>query len=158
MYYVLTHTEHSKISSTEQHDLASADPHLRVSSLIDQAAAKAGSRYKLARMIGRSDAELAQWRKGVRACPIPAQALMAEVAGLEATEVALYALIESEKDPQRKEALVRVLGKGLLHTIAAASSAIFASAIWGSDAVAATVPQLIRCIVLLNRKRTALAF
>lgn len=144
--------------STDQQDSPQADAHLRVSSLIDQAAAKAGSRYKLARMIGRSDAELAQWRKGIRACPIPAQALMAEVAGLEATEVALYALIESEKDPQRKEALARVLGKGLLHTIAAASSAIFASGIWGSDAYAAGSGYLIRCIEWLNRKRPLPSF
>lgn len=141
------------MSSTEQPDLQDADPHLRVSSLIDQAAAKAGSRYKLARMIGRSDAELAQWRKGVRACPIPAQALMAEVAGLEATEVALYALIESEKDPTRKEALARVLGKGLMHTIAVASSAIFASVTWGSDAYAAGSAYFIRCIEKLNRRQ-----
>lgn len=131
------------MQSTETLDSNRPTPTDRVAALIAEASKRAGSQYKLAKMIHRSHAELSQWKAGVRACPVQAQALMAEVAGLKAAEVALYAVIEAEKDPERKEALARVLGKGLVHTIAAASCATFASGLWGSEAYS----YLIRCIL-----------
>lgn len=125
----------------------------RIAALIKQASEKAGSSYKLAKLIHRTDSEVSQWKTGKKTCPVQAQAMMAEIAGLNAPEVALYAVIESEKDPKRKEVLARVLGKGLMHTIAAVSGGIFASVIWGSDAYAAGTGYFIRCIEKLNRRQ-----
>lgn len=141
------------MDSTKQEETDDLSGTNRIAALIKQASDRAGSSYKLAKLIHRTDSEVSQWKTGKKTCPVQAQALMAEIAGLNAPEVALYAVIESEKDPERKEALARVLGKGLMHTIAVVSGGIFASAIWASDAYAAGSGYFIRCIEKLNRRQ-----
>lgn len=106
---------------------------MRVQRLIAEATARIGNQNQLARAIGYPVGNVNDWAHGRRACPIQAQALMAEIAGLDAEEVALYALIEGERNPQRKESLLRVLGKGFAHTSAGASCVTFASALWAFD-------------------------
>lgn len=115
----------------------------RVQRLIAEASARIGSQNRLAKAIGYPVGNVNDWAHGRRPCPIQAQALMAELAGLNAEEVALYALIEGERNPQRRESLLRVLGKGSAHMSAAASCAIFVSVLWVSDAAA----HLTRCIL-----------
>lgn len=115
----------------------------RITTLIDAASAVAGSRRKLAKALGYSNGNLSGWFAGTRTCPVEAQALMADMAGLDAEQTTLYAVIDGERNPQRKEALFRVLGKAYRQHGGAALSAMFASAIWVSDAGA----YLIRCIL-----------
>lgn len=110
----------------------------RIQALIHEASAKAGSQRKLAAALGYHPANVTEWLQGKRACPVQAQALMADLAGLNAEEVTLYALIEGERNPQRKESLLRVLGKGFARMSAVASCFIFGSALWAFDPPPAT--------------------
>lgn len=109
-----------------QQDLA------RVRSLIEKAALRAGNEYRLAKAIGYPDSTVANWKAGQRPCPVSAQALLAEAAGLNPNEVLAYAVIEREPNPKRKERLANALGKALGRMSAAASCVIFASVLWAS--------------------------
>lgn len=115
----------------------------RVQSLIDAASERVGSQNKAAQAIGYTSEEISMWRTGRRKCPVEAQALLADLAGLNAQEVLTYAVIEKHANTPKGEKLLSALGKGLLHTIAGASCAISASADWASS-------HFIRCIERLN--------
>lgn len=104
----------------------------RISRLIDAAVELAGGLRKLGRMLGTSPSNITQWKAGERPCPVKMQALMADMTGLDAPAVALHALIESESDPERRNALFRALGKAFQHSGEVASFAIVASACWAS--------------------------
>lgn len=108
----------------------------RIEGLIDAASDRAGGQNKLAKLIGYSKQEVSGWRTGTNTCPVEAQALMAHVAGLNAQEVLTHAVIEKHAGTERGARLETVLGKALLHTVAAAFFAITASGIWGSNAYA----------------------
>lgn len=99
--------------------------------LIEAAGHKAGSYYKLAKQIGFTESDISSWKANRKPCPIEAQALMADVAGLKAEEVALLAIIEraAEKNPRRGEMLERALGKTFERMSAGASCAISGSLI-----------------------------
>jgi transcriptional regulator with XRE-family HTH domain len=112
----------------------------RVQRLIAEASARIGSQNKLAKALGYDKANLSEWANGKRPCPTNAQALMADMAGLDAAQVALHAMVASERNPQRREQLFRILGKGYRQLGGAALSAMFASALWASDS-------FIRCIL-----------
>jgi hypothetical protein len=71
---------------------------------------------------------------------------MAHMTGLNATEVALWALIESETNPTRQEQLYEALGKGLARAGAVASLAMFSSAASASE----VMRYFIRCIDWLS--------
>lgn len=58
---------------------------------------------------------MSAWRSGSRACPVEAQILMAEIAGLDANQVMQEAIIERNAESERGEKLKEVLqatGKG----------------------------------------------
>jgi hypothetical protein len=109
----------------------------RLNLLIAKAGEKAGSYYKLSKIIGYTESDISSWKAKRTACPIEAQALMAEVAGLNAEEVTLYAIIEraAEKNPKRGELLARALGKGLGRMSAAASCITYASVNLGFEII-----------------------
>jgi len=119
------------------------DPKERIKQLIDLASASVGGQNKLARNIGYSSAELSQWHTATRPCPIEAQALMAQVAGLEPSEVVAYAMIEKHADTPRGEKLASAMGKRLGAIGVAASGAIYASGDSASE-------YLTRCIDVLS--------
>ena len=102
----------------------------RVQKLIDDASAAAGSDYRLARALGTPRSVITEWRAGRRSVPAKLQALMADMIGLDGAQVALHAIIESEADPKRKEALLRVLGKVFRGAGALASLVAFVSGLW----------------------------
>jgi DNA-binding transcriptional regulator YdaS (Cro superfamily) len=113
----------------------------RVQRLIAEASARIGSQNKLAAALGYDKANVSEWMNGKRSCPVQAQALMADMTGLDGTEVALHAMIQSERNPQRKEQLFRILGKGFRQLGGAALAALFAGALWAfnpAPAAAAT--------------------
>jgi DNA-binding transcriptional regulator YdaS (Cro superfamily) len=93
----------------------------RVVLLIDRASEKMQGQNALARQIGYSPQELSNWRVGRASCPIEAQVLMAEAAGLDPNEVAAYALVDMQANPERKQRLARALGKAWAHFGEAAS-------------------------------------
>jgi transcriptional regulator with XRE-family HTH domain len=115
----------------------------RVKTLVHAASARIGSQNRLARALGYTSGNLTEWTKGKRPCPVKAQALMAHMTGLNATEVALWALIESETNPTRQEQLYEALGKGLARAGAVASLAMFSSAASASE----VMRYFIRCIL-----------
>jgi hypothetical protein len=105
----------------------------RVRRLIDEATAKVGTQGKLASTLRYSRQEVSEWKLGKRSCPVQAQALMADIAGLSAEEVALFVVIEQERNPERKARLLEVLGKGLQRTSAALLAVICGSFVWAFD-------------------------
>lgn len=122
----------------------------RVKQLIAEASARVGSQRKLAKALKTTPSAIGEWREGLRSCPIKHQALMADIAGMDGAAVALHAIVESESDPQRKEQLIRVLGKASRQAGAVAWSVVSASALWASDAGS----YFIRCIERLTKADT----
>jgi hypothetical protein len=115
----------------------------RVKLLIAEAIARMGSQRKLAKALKTNPSAIGEWRDGLRSCPVKHQALMADIAGMDGAAVALHAIVESESDPQRKEQLLRVLGKAFRQHGAVAWSVLSASALWACDAGT----DFIRCIL-----------
>jgi len=109
------------------------NPKLRIEQLIHAASARAGGQNAMARAIGYTPAEVSQWRHG-RPCPIEAQALMADLAGLDPHEVITYAILERHSGTPKGERLETVLGKAL-HAIAVVGFTYTCAAVlWASDA------------------------
>jgi hypothetical protein len=114
----------------------------RLKTLLEQSSKAAGSPAKLAPEIGYSAQELSMWKRGIRACPLEAQILMAAIAKRDIDEVIREALIERNAGTLRGEKLVSALGKGLM---AIGAGLVF----WlpGNDALAANLPGVLRCIL-----------
>lgn len=87
----------------------------RVRNMIQKAAASVGGQNELARRTGYDKGEVSNWASGRKPCPPKAQAVLADLAGFDAMEVIAIALIAQEPHPQRKEALLRALGKRFAH-------------------------------------------
>ena len=84
--------------------------------LIDKASRIAGSDYKLAQLSGHTRSQISDWRHGRKPCPPEDQALIGAVAGLNAGQIALRALVEKHEGTPKGDRLMRVLGKALLVT------------------------------------------
>jgi len=91
--------------------------------LIDKASAIAGSDYKLAQMLGTQRQVISDWRHGRKNATPADQALMADVAGLDAVQVLARATVEAYEGKPKGDALMKALGKALLATGAAIGSA-----------------------------------
>lgn len=114
--------------------------------LIDKAKATAGSDYKLAKMLHVSRGNVSDWRAGRKTCPIAEQVLMANLAGLNASEWADRAIVAQYEGTPKGDMLYRALGKALLVTGAAiASSGASATAIFSMAETG--VLYFIRCIL-----------
>lgn len=122
--------------------------------LMDRAAEHAGSDTKLASMLKTTRQRISDWRAGRKTCQPEDQALMAEIAGLDAMEVLARATVAQFEGTPKGDLLMRALGKGLLATGAALGSA-GASAAEISSWVASHVSDLIRCILVLSPKQDA---
>ncbi|MGY8540411.1 helix-turn-helix domain-containing protein, partial [Paracidovorax citrulli] len=102
-------------------------------SLIDQASAKAGSDYKLAKLISQPPQRISDWRHGRTTCSPEDQALMAAVAGMDALATLARATVAKHEGKAKGDLLMKALGKALLVTGAAVGSAgASAAAIFGS--------------------------
>jgi len=114
--------------------------------LLDRAKDKAGSDYKLAKLLKVGRATVSQWRSGKRTCPVADQVLMAEIAGLDAEAWNARALVAQYEGTAKGDMLYRALGKALLATGAAfASSGASATAIFSMAETG--VLYFIRCIL-----------
>jgi hypothetical protein len=92
----------------------------RLQTLIRAGIQHHGSEAALARALNATQANVQRWRQtGV--CPLDAQILMAEWAGLDPREVIALALIEQTKDTPRGAKVAAVLGKMALLVGVAAS-------------------------------------
>lgn len=119
-----------------------------INTLIDKAAERAGSDYKLAAMLGMQRQAISNMRHGRKTATPEDQALFASVAGLDAMEVLARAMVWKHEGTPKGDKLMRALGKGLLATGAAVASAgASAAAIFSSISPAKTVVDLIRCIL-----------
>lgn len=111
----------------------------RINKLLDLAKTMSGSDYKTAKLIGVTRMNVSQWRKG-KSCPIEKQAILANLAGLDATEVVSYALIEGAADHAEKERLYTAVGKTLVPT---GATGFFVTSDKGDSA--SSWRELIRC-------------
>lgn len=117
---------------------------IRVSTLIHDAATRAGNESRLAKMIEATPGNVNDWLHGRRPCPIEAQALMAAVAGLDVDSVIHDALLERNANTPRGEKLLSALGKGLMTASGAALITASASDVLASSSFAPV--ELLRCI------------
>lgn len=123
-----------------------------LSQLIENTAEKAGSEYKLAKLIGVPQQNLSAWKHGRKSCPVADQVLMAEVAGLKAEEWAARAIVAQYEGTEKGDKLFRALGKTLA-PIGAALASFGASArpIFSHDGNE-WFAYFIRCIEMLTLK------
>jgi len=120
--------------------------------LIDQASEKAGSDYKLAKMLEVPRQNLSAWKHGRKTCPVADQVLMAELAGFKAEEWAARALVAQYEGTSKGDKLFRALGKTLAPIGAAlASFGANARPIFSHDENG-LLAYLIRCIEMLTLK------
>lgn len=125
--------------------------------LIDKASKEAGNDATLAKMLEVTPSMISQWRYGKKSCPVADQALMAEVAGLDAAAWHARATVAQYEGTSKGDKLYRALGKALVVT-----GAVIASS--GANAhqtfltiTDTAIGHFIRCIeVLSGRRPTAL--
>jgi len=95
--------------------------------LLEEAKKKTGSHYKTAKAIGVTPNRLNDWRQGrVKAQPED-HALIAAVAGMNAEEALIAAVLEKHRDTPKGERLVTALGKAMRAAGGAAMLATFGS-------------------------------
>lgn len=110
--------------------------------LLNEASAKAGSDYRLAKILHVGRATISQWRSGKRTCPPGDQTLMAQIAGLDPEAWTARAVISQYEGTPKGEMLKAALKKALL-----ATGGVVAS--FGASAaqnLADSVCYFIRCI------------
>lgn len=123
--------------------------------LIDVASKAAGNNAKLAKSLQVTPSTVSQWRHGKKTCPAGDVALMAELAGLDAEAWLARATVAQYAGTTKGEKLAVVLGKALLAT----GAAVAGSGANAAQAMGEGCSYLIRCIVLLSkRKPLAYAF
>lgn len=119
-----------------------------VKTLIDTASKLTGSDGKLARSIGVSPTLINDWKHGRKRCAPEDVAIIASIAGFNADEWALKAMVWRWEGTPKGDRLMRALGKTLLATGAAVAS-VGASA----AEIYSSIHQqfnFIRCIKRLN--------
>ena len=131
----------------------------RIDKLIKLASEKSGTEYKLAQAMGYSQQHFTKWKNGTRPCPIEAQAIMAEIAGLEAMEVVAAALLGRNEGKRQYKALEKGVGKGYATIRGAGGANNGAKASWVFSAgLLASVVQQTQCVLRLSKKRQSRRF
>lgn len=114
--------------------------------LMDKAKEKAGSDYKLAKMLKVSQGNISDWRAGRRTCPVADQVLMAEMTGLDTQAWNARATVAQYAGTPKGDMLYRALGKAL-----AATGAVLVSSGASAHQIFSTVETgvvyFIRCIL-----------
>lgn len=89
---------------------------MTVQTLIDKAAGKVGSKYKLAQMLEVSPNRVNDWAKGRQPCSPADRARIASFAGEDAAQELIRATLEATEGTTRGDQLRAALGKLLLQT------------------------------------------
>lgn len=125
----------------------------RIAKLIESASEKAGTEYKLAQVMGYDQAAITKWKNGNKPCPIEAQAIMADIAGLDAMETVAKGLLERSEGNRRYNALEQAVGKVYATIRAAGVANIGAKTSWVFSAgLLATVVQQTQCVLRIRNK------
>lgn len=101
-----------------------------INALLDAAAKVTGSDYQTAKVLDRTRHEISAWRHGHRNPQPEDFALIAAVAGLDAEEALVRAVLEKHANTPKGERLLSALGNALHRTGAVAISLLFASVAW----------------------------
>lgn len=117
-----------------------------VAELIERAANRTGSEYKLAKALGIAQQTLSNWKHGRRNCVPADRARIAGFAGEDALQELVRATLEDNAGTVKGEQLQRVLGKSSRQT-----GAVYVSAMLPLASLTYGTSQLIRCILLLSR-------
>jgi hypothetical protein len=84
---------------------------MSVKVLIDKAAAKCGTRYKLAQVMDVSPNQVYDWERGTKPCSPADRARLAGFAGEDAIQELVRATLETARGDTRREQLQQLLGK-----------------------------------------------
>ena len=90
--------------------------------LINKASTAAGNDSKLAKRLHQSRSVVSDWRSGRQTCPPADQALMADLAGLDADAWAARAVIAQHEGTEKGELLKQALKKAFVATGAAVAT------------------------------------
>lgn len=93
-----------------------------VTMLLDLASAKVGSDYKLAQLLGVSRQRVSNWRNAQQTISPEDVAIVANVAGLDASGWALRAMVAKHEGTAKGDRLMKAVGKALLATGAVVAS------------------------------------
>ena len=116
---------------------------MTVKTLIDKAAEKVGTRYKLAQMLGVTPAQIYDWEDGRKPCSAADRARLAGFGGDDAVQELVRATLEKTAGTKRGEQLERLLGKWWRQTGGAANTVVLALASLSFGMIALDIP---RCI------------
>lgn len=98
-----------------------------IETLLNAAATKSGSDYKTAKMLGLTPQLICDWRAGRKNAQPEDHALVAALAGFDAEEAMVRAMLAKHANTPKGERLLSVLGNVLRRTGAAATLLLFAS-------------------------------
>lgn len=104
----------------------------QLKTLIDKASEMCGSDSALARRMGIHQPDIAAMRSGKRKISPATAAELADIAGEDAREAAIAAVIESAKGTRREGAVREILGKALAAGVAGMSLISYSGG-WNSD-------------------------
>jgi hypothetical protein len=119
-----------------------------LSELIERASKIAGSDNKLAKLIEAPQTHISQWKNGNRPCPPADVALMASIAGLDADEWLVRAVMAKHEGTPKGEKLMRVLKASLLTGgVVGSGSALAATTGAAFGNLTELLAQFARCIL-----------
>ena len=101
-----------------------------INSLLDAAKAKTGSDYRTAKLLGLTSQAISDWRHGQKNAQPEDHALVAAVAGLDAEEALVRAVLEKHANKPKGERLLSALGNALRRTGEAVTLLLFANVVW----------------------------
>lgn len=118
---------------------------MSVQTLIDKAAQKVGSRYKLAKALGVSPSQIYDWDDGRKPCSPADRARLAGFAQEDAVQELVRATLEATEGTLRGEQLKKVLGKLSPQTGAALHGLVLGVISLISGMILFDIPRCILC-------------
>lgn len=117
---------------------------MTVKTLIDKAAEKVGTRYKLAKLLGVSASQVYDWQEGRKKCSPADRARIAGFAGDDAVQELVRATLEETAGTTRGDQLRQVLGKWSRQTGGVLNSAVLGLVSLGFGMMAFDLPRCIK--------------
>ena len=117
---------------------------MTVKTLIDKAAKKVGTRYKLAKELGVTPAQIYDWEDGRKPCSAADRARLAGFGGDDAVQELVRATLEKTAGTKRGEQLEKLLGKWSRQTGGALNSVALTLASLSFGMMAFDIPRCIK--------------